>query len=95
MLYLFAGICGFAQGGFYTLPSPQVAELFGSSSHGAILGATIFSGSIGDSLGPVLIGYIFDVAGSYQLGFLVCSQLAVSSFILVLLLKPVSSKIFR
>jgi len=92
MLYLFACVYGFVHGGFFALLSPLVAELFGLSAHGVIFGVVFFSGAIGSSLGPVLVGYIFDVTSSYQLGFLVCALLAVSSFILALLLRPTSGK---
>ena len=92
MLYLFAAVYGFAHGGFFALLSPLVAELFGLGSHGVIFGIVIFSGALGGSLGPVLVGYIFDVTNSYQLGFLVCALLAVISFILALLLRPTGGK---
>jgi len=92
MLYLFAAVYGFAHGGFFALLSPLVAELFGLGSHGVIFGTVFFSGALGGSLGPVLVGYIFDVTNSYQLGFLVCALLAVISFILALLLRPTGGK---
>ncbi len=92
MLYFFAAVYGFAHGGFFALLSPLVAELFGLGSHGVIFGIVFFSGAIGGSLGPVLVGYIFDVTNSYQLGFLACALLAVISFILALLLRPTGGK---
>ena len=92
MLYFFAAVYGFAHGGFFALLSPLVAELFGLGSHGVIFGIVIFSGALGGSLGPVLVGYIFDVTNSYQLGFLACALLAVISFILALLLRPTGGK---
>lgn len=92
MLYLFAAVYGFAHGGFCALLSPLVAELFGLGSHGVIFGTVFFSGALGGSLGPVLVGYIFDVTNSYQLGFLGCALLAVISFILALLLRPTGGK---
>jgi len=87
-LYLFAAIYGLAHGGFFALISPTVAGLFGLSSHGAILGIVFFSGSIGGAIGPVLAGYLFDIKGSYQLGFLIPVVLSAIGLILVLLLKP-------
>lgn len=92
MLYLFAGVYGFVHGGFFALLSPLVAELFGTSAHGVIFGVVIFSGTIGGALGPVLVGYIFDVTGGYQLGFLISALLMVGSFILALLLRPTDGK---
>jgi len=88
MFYLFAAVFGFAYGGLVAVQSPLVAELFGLSSHGVILGAIVFSNTIGGTVGPVLVGYIFDITGSYQSGFLICAVLGVIGLILVLLLKP-------
>ena len=90
--YLFAVIYGFAHGGFFALTSPTVAGLFGLSSHGVILGIVFFSGSIGGAIGPVLAGYLFDITGSYQLGFLIPAVFSVIGLILVLLLKPTRRK---
>ena len=88
MLSLFAIVYGFAHGGFFTLISPLTAELFGLKSHGVIFGIVSFSGAVGGALGPVLVGYMFDVSGSYYIGFLVCALLAVTGFVLALLLRP-------
>ena len=91
MLYLFACVYGFAHGGFFAVISPWVAELFGLSSHGVILGAVFFSTTIGGAIGPVLAGHIFDVTSSYQLAFLVFTVICIVGFILTLLLKPITN----
>jgi len=91
MLYLFACVYGFAHGGFFAVISPWVAELFGLSSHGVILGAVLFSTTIGGAIGPVLAGHIFDITSSYQLAFLVFTVACIVGFILTLLLKPITN----
>ena len=48
------------------LMSPMVGELFGISAHCTLLGFTFLGGEIGEAIGPVLAGGIFDVTGSYQ-----------------------------
>jgi OFA family oxalate/formate antiporter-like MFS transporter len=63
------------------------------SSHGAIFGIIIFSGTIGGATGPFLAGRIFDVNGSYQLAFLICAALAVAALILALLLRPTTARV--
>jgi MFS family permease len=73
MLYLFAAIFGIAYGAFGVLESPTIANLFGLSSLGVILGASLAIGEIGFVLGAVAAGYIFDVIGSYQMAFLICA----------------------
>ena len=92
MLYLFAGIFGFAFGGLWTLPTLAVAEIFGLRAHSTILGFVAFIGLMGESLGPVLAGYIFDVTGSYQLVFSICTIVSTISIIFVLLLNPIISE---
>jgi len=60
MLFVFAGVYGFAHGGFFTVMSPTLAELFGTGSHGVIFGIVLFSGTIGGAIGPLLAGSLFD-----------------------------------
>lgn len=90
MLYLFGAIFGFAYGGIVTIQSPILAELFGLSSHGAILGVISFSSTLGSAIGPVLAGWTFDVTGSYNQVFLVCATMAVIGLILTLFLAKAS-----
>ena len=86
-LYPFAVVFGFAFGGCISSESPIVAELFGLSSHGLILGVIAFSFLLGGAAGPLLLGYIFDVTGSYQWGFLVCAVISFVGLILTAVLK--------
>ena len=88
MLYLFAAVYGFAHGGFFTVMSPMVAELFGTGFHGLLFGLVLFSGTIGGSVGPLLTGYIFDVTGSYRIAFIVLTALTLAGFLLILFLRP-------
>jgi MFS family permease len=88
MLFLFAVIYGLAHGGFFTVVSPTLAELFGTGSHGLLFGIVLFSGTIGGAIGPLLAGYTFDVTGSYQMVFLVLSGLAGVGLVLISLLRP-------
>ena len=88
MLFLFAVLYGFAHGGFFTVVSPTVAELFGTGSHGLLFGLVLASGTIGGAIGPLLAGHIFDLTGSYGILFLVLSGLAVIGLLLITLLQP-------
>ncbi len=88
MLFLFATVYGFSHGGFFTVMSPTVAELFGTGSHGLLFGLILFSGTIGGAVGPVLAGRMFDVTGSYQGVFWVLTGLALTGLILILMLGP-------
>jgi MFS family permease len=87
MLYLFAVVYGFGFGGCVASESPIVAELFGLSSHGLILGVISFSFLLGGAFGPFLFGFIFDITGSYQWGFLACGVVSFIGLILTAILK--------
>ncbi|MEJ2723300.1 MAG: MFS transporter [Deltaproteobacteria bacterium] len=91
MLYLFAVIYGIAHGGFFTVISPMVAELFGILSHGVLFGIVAFSGTVGGAIGPLLAGHIFDVGGSYRLVFLILAGVGVAGLFLTLFLKSAIS----
>jgi MFS family permease len=85
--YLFGIVFGFAYGGMQVLFSPLVAELFGTRSHGIILGTGALVGSIGAAGGPIVAGYIFDSLGSYTVAFILCAMLAFAGFISTFLLQ--------
>lgn len=87
MLYLFAVVYGFGFGGCIASESPIVAELFGLSSHGLILGVISFSFLLGGAFGPFLFGFIFDITGSYQWGFLACGVVSFVGLILTAILE--------
>jgi MFS family permease len=91
MLFVFAVVYGFAHGGFFTVMSPTVAELFGTGSHGLLFGIVLFSGTLGGSIGPLLTGHIFDVTGSYRTAFLVLTALVVMGFAMIAFLRPLSA----
>jgi MFS family permease len=88
MLFLFAVIYGFAHGGFFTVMSPTLAELFGTGSHGVLFGIVLASGTIGGAIGPLMAGRTFDVTGSYRIAFHVLTVLALIGFVMVFMLKP-------
>ena len=88
MLYVFAVIFGFGLWSAGSLLTAMTATLFGLKSHGSIYGSIFISGSIGGAFGPVLIGYLYDINGSYSIGFRVCFLIAVFSLIALLAIKP-------
>ena len=92
MFYLFAVIQGFAHGGFYALLSPTVAEFFGTRAHGAILGAVIFSTTIGGSIGPFGAGYLFDVTSTYRVVFLLLAGASLVALMLMATFTPLAKK---
>ena len=91
MMFFFAVVYGFAHGGLFTVVSPTVAELFGTESHGLLYGIVLFSGNFAGVISPVMAGRIFDVTGTYRAVFLMLAVAAVIGFVLVTLLRPLSS----
>lgn len=91
-LYLFAVAYGFAHGGFFTLISPLIADLFGTRAHGALFGFSSFISTIGGAIGPIIAGRIFDVSGSYSLVFWLVIGFAGVGLLLSLLLKPIEKQ---
>lgn len=88
MLYLFAVIQGFAHGAYYALVSPAVAEFFGTRAHGAILGAVIFSTTLGGAVGPFAAGYLFDATHTYRFVFLMLAVASLVTFTLTATFTP-------
>jgi MFS family permease len=88
MLFLFAAVYGFAHGGFFTVMSPTLAELFGTGSHGVIFGIVLFSGTIGGALGPLLAGAVFDTSGSYEVVFMILTAFCVFGLLMSIMLRP-------
>ncbi len=91
MFYLFAIVLGFAYGGLAAMESPIVAELFGLSSHGVIMGVASFGYTAGGAVGPLVAGSIFDTFASYQIAFLICAVVCISGIVLAWRLKPPAS----
>lgn len=87
MLFLIAGLFGFAYGGISVSHSPLVAELFGLRSHGLIFGVFGISVSLGGAMGPLLTGYLFDVTNSYQMAFLLCSVISLTGILFAAFLR--------
>ena len=95
MFYVFAITFGLGYGGIGASMSPLVAWLFGLRSHGLIFGVMALSYSIGGATGPYLLGYIFDVTGSYRLAFLACAVIGIVGLILIVLIAPTRRESMR
>jgi len=91
-LALFTFIYGFGHGGFFALIAPLLAEMFGTKALGSLFGIVTFCATVGGSIGPFILGMVFDNTGSYQIGFLILIATVGIGFSIVLLLKPVNKK---
>jgi MFS family permease len=87
--YLSAIFLGLAFGNCSTQESPIAAWLFGLASHGIILGIFACSFTIGAAIGPLLLGYMFDVTGNYQYALWIAAALAIVTVILTTSIKQI------
>jgi MFS family permease len=87
LLFVLAGLFGFANGTCVASQSPLVALLFGLRSHGVILGFLSFGFTTGGAFGPWLSGYIFDLTQSYRFAFLMCTAVSLTGLVLTVFLK--------
>ena len=88
MFYPFAVVFGISYGGFLALLSPVAAEIFGLKAAGVLLGFLHFGMTIGETVGPVVAGGIYDVTGGYYPAFLIGGIIAVIGVILTSMVRP-------
>lgn len=88
MLFAVIALYGFAHGGLFTVVAPTIAESFGTGALGSIFGPVLFCGTVGGAISPILLGRVYDVQGSYELGFATLAALATIALVLVFTLTP-------
>jgi MFS family permease len=87
--FIFAMIAGLARGGLSSSMSPLTASLFGLKSHGVIFGFCGFGNTIGQAIGPYMIGRVLDYNENYNIALSTCAIVILIGLILVLVLKPI------
>jgi len=85
-LYMFATVFGIGYGGVVAIPAAVTAELFGLKYLSMIFAGLMLVGRVGQALGPILAGSLFDITGNYTLAFLICVILSALSVLLSLIL---------
>ena len=88
MFYPFAVVFGISYGGFLALLSPVAVEIFGLKAAGVLLGFLHLGLAIGETVGPVVAGGIYDVTGGYSPAFLIGGIIAAIGVILTLMVRP-------
>ena len=86
--YVFAIIQGITGSGVNTLSPLLWASYYGRESLGAIFGISRAAQVAGFALGPLALGRVYDVTGSYQQGFIYLASLALVSAVLILAARP-------
>jgi len=91
--YVFAAIYGIAYSGFVTQMVRITRKVFGGRALGSVFGALMVSDGIGFGVGPWVAGNIYDATGSYQASFLAAAAGLAVAAVLVIIVKPVITKI--
>lgn len=91
-LYLFSGVYALGLWTTGTIMSPITADIFGLKSHGSIFSFLAFAGTVGGGVGPVLVGYTFDLTGTYQVGFFLCLGISLIALAAVAILRPIPGR---
>ncbi|HST24240.1 MAG TPA: MFS transporter, partial [Blastocatellia bacterium] len=76
-VYVFAAVFGLGLGGEYLIIPLMAAELFGVKVLGRLMGVILTADGVAEAACPMLIGYLRDRTGNYNVGFitLVCIAL--------------------
>jgi MFS family permease len=85
MLYGYSALLGVGVGGLTTMLPGLVADYFGRKHFGAVYGALEMVTTLGNMIGPVYGGWIYDTTKSYYLAFLSGIIIALLAVVLVYL----------
>ena len=86
--FIYAFLFGAAVGGIIVVPPVAYADYFGRQSLGAIRGITEPFLALGQAIGSVLSGVIFDITGTYKGAFVTYAILGIAVTFLLLFAKP-------
>ncbi|MBI4285949.1 MAG: MFS transporter [Chloroflexi bacterium] len=90
-LYVFGVLFGIAWGWLFILPSPILADFFGLGAIGLLFGIVQTGLTVGATLGPFILGYLFDLTQTYAHGFMIATVITLVGLVLTVLLKPRST----
>lgn len=68
-LVLYAVVIGISEGIFITLGSVVMVDLFGVEQISSAFGINSLFNGVGALFGPIMVGYLKDVSGSYDIGY--------------------------
>jgi len=68
-MYAFAAIFGLGLGGEYLIIPLMAGELFGVRVLGRVMGIILTADGVAEATAPMLVGYLRDRTGSYDIGF--------------------------
>ncbi len=87
-IYLFAALFGIGFGGTIPLNPAIRGEYFGRAAFGKIQGFMAPLMIMGSAIGPVVLGQLFDVYGTYKTGFLMVAMLQFLAAVTIFFARP-------
>ena len=90
LAFIAAGLFGLAVAGILVVPAVAYANFFGRHSLGAIRGITEPFTSLGQAIGAVSSGLVFQFVGSYSYAFIIYAVLGALTAAALLLARPPS-----
>jgi len=75
-VYLFAAVFGLGLGGEYLIIPLMAGELFGIGVLGRVMGIVLTADGVAEATAPMLVGYLRDRTGSYDIGFFLLVTIA-------------------
>lgn len=72
LLFLYATCFGYGSGLFASTFFASAVDIFHGRYFGEVAGLLLTGQGIGGAIGPWLGGYIYDISGSYSMGFVIC-----------------------
>jgi sugar phosphate permease len=85
-LYGFAALFGVGLGGEYLIIPLMAGELFGVRVLGRVMGIVLTADGVAEATAPMLVGYLRDRTGSYDLGFFTLVVTALAGAVTIALL---------
>ena len=81
--WIYASVFGVALGGMLVVPPVAIANYFGRKSLGQIRGFTEIFVSLGQAIGGIISGVIFDYRNNYDIAFFVLAAVSIMAFVIV------------
>jgi MFS family permease len=82
-IYIFAVIFGIGLGGDYMIIPLMAGDLFGVRALGRTMGIILVADGVAESMFPMLVGRLYDSAGSYTAGFIVLICIALTGAVII------------
>jgi sugar phosphate permease len=82
-IYIFAVIFGLGLGGDYMIIPLMAGDLFGVRALGRTMGIILVSDGAMEAVSPVLVGYLYDISGSYTIGFTMLIGFALAGALII------------